>query len=152
MRSRSQYGRNAREPTRAPPRAPRPRTRPTTRRLRAHRTAPCSFRLLAYASLDGLEPGREAELLVALPAREDGERLVLAAAAVEPALDESCHRRVELRARDAPEQRLADLRIRPEAAAHEDVVGLHALAVRVARRRALKAEVGDPVLRAGVRA
>ena len=39
-----------------------------------------------------------------------------------------------------------------EAAAHEDVVRLHALAVGVARRRALEAEVGDPVLRAGVRA
>ena len=39
-----------------------------------------------------------------------------------------------------------------EAAAHEDVVGLDALAVGVARRRALEAEIGDPVLRAGVRA
>ena len=93
----------------------------------------------------------EAELLVARAAREDG-KLSLRLAAVEPALDESCDRRVELLARDAPEQRLADLRLRPEAAAHEDVVGLHALAVVVARRRALEAEVGDPVLRAGVRA
>src|SRR4051812_29388406 len=152
MRSRSQCGQNARVPTRAPSRAPRPRIPPTARRPRAHRTAPCSFRLLAYASLDGLEPGGEAQLLVALAAREDGERLVVPAAAVEPALDESCDRRVELLARDAPEQRLADLRIRPEAAAHEDVVRLHPLAVGVARRRALEPEVGDPVLRARVRA
>src|SRR5471030_2085469 len=126
-------------PTPGPSWAPRPRTRPTTRRPRAHRTAPCSFRLLAYASLDGLETGGDAELLVAGAARVDGERLVVPRAAVEPALDESCDRRVELCARDAAEQRLADLRIRSEAAAHENVVGLHAPAVGVARRRALEA-------------
>src|SRR4029077_16202786 len=151
-RSRSQCGQNARVPIRAPPRALPLRTRPTARRLRAHRTAPCSFRLLAYASLDGLEPGRQAELLVALPAREGGDGLVAPRAAVEPALDEPCDRRVELLARNAAEQRLADLRIRRQAAAHEDVIGLHSLAVGVARRGPLEAEVGDPVLGAGVRA
>ena len=40
----------------------------------------------------------------------------------------------------------------PEAAAHEDVVGLAPHAALVARGRALEAEVADPVLRAGVRA
>ncbi len=58
---------------------------------------------------------RKAQLLVALPARVGREGLVLLLAAVEPALDEPCDRRVELLARHAPEQRLADLRIRRRA-------------------------------------
>ena len=45
-----------------------------------------------------------------------------------------------------------DRRVRAEAAAQEDVVGLPPLAALVAHRRALEAEVADPVLGAGVRA
>ena len=73
-------------------------------------------------------------------------------AAGEPAADEAVDRGVELLGRHAPEERAADRRLGAEPAAQEDVVGLAALPVLVAQRRALEAEVADPVVGAGVRA
>ena len=55
------------------------------------------------------------------------------AASIQPG-DQSLDRGVELVGRHAPEQRLADLGLGPEAAAHEDVVGLPPHAAFVARR------------------
>ena len=59
---------------------------------------------------------------------------------------------VELLGRDALEHGPRDRGGPVEAAAQEDVVGLVALAFGVAHRRALEAEVADPVMRARVRA
>src|SRR5581483_9290150 len=114
------------------------------------RPASGSCNLLPDSLLRRLEPRQLAQLLVGLPARPGGERV--AAAVVEPALDQPDGRVVEPLGRDAPEERPPDRRVRPEAAADEDVVRLPPGAVVVARRRALEAEVADPVLRAGVRA
>ena len=92
-----------------------------------------------------------AELFVGQPLRERREALALGTTA-QPAGHEPVDGGVELLGRDAAEEWRRDLRLRAEAAAHEDVVGLAALAVVVARRRPLEADVGDPVLRARVRA
>ena len=104
-------------------------------------------------ALAGSSPASDAELLVAQPARERGERLALrrgrrASRAIEPSTAASSSSR-----RDAPEQRLADLRRpAPRPPRTKMSYACTALAVGVARRRALEAEVGDPVLRARVRA
>ena len=69
---------------------------------------------------------------------------------VDPAGDQALDGGVDLVGRHAAEERLADLGLGPEAAAHEDVVRLPPHAALVARRRALEAKVADPVLCARV--
>src|SRR5262245_29350759 len=145
--------RSARAPTRARPRVPRPRRRPRARRPRARRSARCSLgrQLLAFALLRRLDARERTELAVREPSRERGERLAFTPA-VEPALDKARNGGVELLREDPAEQRPPDRGIATETATDEDVVGLPAAAVLVARRRPLEAEVGDPVLRTRVRA
>ena len=107
----------------------------------------------ARVLLRRLEAGQHAELARRSVASQNGRersrrrRARRASRATRPST-----RCVELLGRHAPEERAPDRRVRAEAAAHEDVVGLAALALLVARGRALEAEVADPVLRAGVRA
>src|SRR5262245_34792007 len=101
--------------------------------------------LLPFSRLRRLEAGQLAQLLVARAARERHEALARLAP-LEPAADESHDRRVQLLGRHPPEQRSADRRLGPEAAADEDVVRLPSDASLVARGRALEAEVADPVL------
>src|SRR5437867_2285295 len=99
----------------------------------------------------GFAADEDAQLLVVQPPREVGEGLA-AAAPGEPAVDEPDHGAVELRRRDAPEDRPSDLGRRAEAAADVDVERLLRPAELVADRGALEAEVADPVVGAGVRA
>src|SRR5213592_3046571 len=106
------------------PAAPRPRTAPTARRLRARPTARTYSRryLLSHSLLRRLEAREGAELVVGQAALERRECLAFAAAG-EPASHEPFHRGLEPIARHTPEERAADLRLRAERAAREDVVG-----------------------------
>src|SRR4051812_17478543 len=108
-------------------------------------------RLLANARPGRLEPRELAQLVIVQPPREVGERLAVEPR-LEPTGDHPFDRRVELVGRYAPEERAADRGAGAEPAADEDVVGLPPNAAVVARRRALEAEVADPVLGARVRA
>src|SRR5581483_9434338 len=139
--------RTRRAPTREAPAAPRPRTGWKARPRRARRGG----RSRRHPLPRGLEPRERAELVVAEPALELGERLAVVAF-LEPAAHETRDRGLELLARHAAEERAADRRRRAERAAHEHVVRRHAVAVPVLARRRLEAEVADPVLRARVRA
>ena len=114
--------------------------------------ASCLHLLPLPRPLAGSQAGQLAQLVVARRRENAGEALARSARFVEPAGDQALDRCVELVGRHAPEERLADRGLGPEAAAHEDVVGLPAHAALVARGRALEAEVADPVLGAGVRA
>src|SRR5262249_17450929 len=142
-------------PTREPSPAPRPRTRSKARRLPARRSARrSSCHLLAFPShacARRLEAGEHAQLVVGQAARERRKAFAFGSA-LEPACDEPLDRRVQLVGRHAAEERPPDLGIRTEAAADEDVVRLSPLAALVASGRALEAEIGNPVLRARVRA
>src|SRR5579884_4262346 len=104
------------------------------------------------SSTDTYLPSRELrELAVARPFAPDAEALLFLPAAG-PAPDEGDHEAVQLLARDAAEQGSRDLRRPVETAAQVDVVGLLPAPLLVAHRRALEADVADPVLRARVRA
>src|SRR5579862_2750546 len=94
-----------------------------------------------------LPSGQTSKLVVARPVAERPERLLLAPRR-DPTLDEAHDDRVELVGRHTPEHRPPDRRRPVEAAAHEHVVGLQPLALRIPDGRALEAEVADPVLRA----
>src|SRR6185437_8181985 len=140
--------RTRRTPTRGLPAAPPLRTAPTTRPPRARPAIrSCSDHPLSRR----LDACQRAELVVRDTALELCERLALATL-LDPASDQPLDRRLELIARDAAEERCADLRRRPERATHEDVVRADAVAVCVLPRRCLEAEVSDPVLCARVRA
>src|SRR5580765_8213929 len=100
---------------------------------------------------------------IGLPSHQTSELVVGCAVAVRPkrlgglaCLDPAADKRkddvVELLGRDAPEHRPGDRRRTVEAAAEIDVVRLPPPPFGIANRRALKAEVADPVLRARVRA
>src|SRR3972149_4159952 len=104
--------------------------------------------LVPLAPARRLQAGERAQLLVGEATRERREALPLPAA-VEPALDQGGDRHVQLLRRHAPEERPGNARVGAEPAAEEDVVGLPTPPVVGARGRALEAEVGDPVLRAG---
>ena len=99
-------------------------------------------------------PGRlaadqDAELVVCRAVAVRTEALA-GAPTVEPGDDQPLDRLVELLGRHAAEHRAADRRHRAERAAQQDVVALVPLAFGVAHRRALEAEIADPVLAAGV--
>ena len=70
----------------------------------------------------------------------------------EPAVEQPGDGGGELLGGDTAEDRARDRRVGAEAAAQQDVVGLAADSVLVPYRRALEAEVADPVVTAGVRA
>ena len=114
--------------------------------VRAHAAASSRTRFFA-----GSRPASDTELVVRQPALEVGEGLAVGAAC-EPAAHEPLDGGLDLLARDAAEERAADLRHGTERAAHEDVVGGDAIALGVLAGRRLEAEVADPVLRARVRA
>src|SRR5919201_4873727 len=150
MRWRSRYAaRSSRAPRRAAPAALHPRTERTARRPPDRRSAhTCSRSLLCGR---GFATGERSELRVARSVAERAERLTSKPAG-EPAGDKPRDRLVELLARDAAEDRPRDRRGGAQASAQEDVVGLPAPALVIARCRALKADVADPVLCARVRA
>src|SRR5947209_1122077 len=95
------------------------------------------------------------ELVVRLALGEAAERLA-GGALVEVGADESLDVELRVRLGDAADDRAADrgLVARLEPAAQVDLVRLELLAghAALAQRRALEADVGDPVLGAGVRA
>ena len=70
----------------------------------------------------------------------------------QPPVQEAGDRVGEVLGRDPAEHRPGDRRVGAEAAAQQQVVGLAAHAFLVPHRRALEAEIADPVVRAGVRA
>ena len=153
-RSRSRCSaRSARAPTRARSPAPRPRTRSKARRLPARRSAPLPSRscLLSYPGARRLRPASAPSSSSSRRRVNVGEGLAVEPA-VEPAGDQALDGGVELVGRHAPEERPADRGAGAEPAADEDVVRLPAHTALVARGRSLEAEVGDPVLRARVRA
>ena len=131
------------------PRTPRRARRPPTRRAArsAHAAPPPSRPPVPRR----LAPGEECQLVVARAVAERAEAL-LALALLQPAVDRPVDGVGELLGRHAAEDRPPDGRVRAEAAAQADVVGLASHALLVAHRRALEADVADPVVAAGVRA
>src|SRR5579872_2984139 len=112
---RSRGRRTPRTPTRGPPAAPHLRTGPRAHPPPTRQATPSCSNPLSRR-LDACE---RAELVVGDAALKLRERLA-AEPMLEPAADQTLDGGFELPARDAAEERCADLRRRPERAAHED--------------------------------